>query len=556
MLETLNVKNLAVISEAEIEFGPGLNILTGETGAGKSVILGSANLALGAKASKDMIRTGADSAYVEMIFHIRLDSQKERLLDMDIELDEDRIILSRKITENKSICKINGETVSASTLKKAAEILIDIHGQHEHQKLLQSRNHLPLLDDYAGNEIEQVKKQYLAKYHEYKAVLKELESADLNDEQRTREISLLEYEINEIKNAHLTIGEDEVLEEYYKKASNSKNINEALGQVYNMASGDGMAEMISRAVREISAVTKYDDSLEEMLNQAMEIEQLTDDFARSIQSYIEVNVYDEQEFINAQTRLDEINHLKSKYGKSIDKIIETLEIKQHKYDELTDFDVWKEELAAKVTSLYEEACKLADQISAIRNAKAAELSEEVTRALKELNFLDADFKINIYKLDDIGETGRDKVEILLSTNPGESPKPLEKIASGGELSRIMLALKSVGAQKDDIETLIFDEIDTGISGRTAQAVALKLSSLSDEHQIICITHLPQIAAMADRHFCIAKSVVNDRTLSGVNLLDEEGCVKELARMMGGLEITESVIKSAREMKMLAKRSNS
>ncbi|MCR5785795.1 MAG: DNA repair protein RecN [Eubacterium sp.] len=548
MLETLHVKNLAVIDESEIEFGEGLNILTGETGAGKSVILGSANLALGAKASKDLIRSGKECALVEMVFWVKDDILKKKLEDIDIETEDERVILSRKITEQKSICRINSETVTASRLKQAAEVLIDIHGQHEHQKLLKSSNHLKLLDDFAAGKLKSFLEDYKGKYAAYKNVLKELSESDLDDEGRKREISFTEFEINEIESANLKEGEDEELEEYFKKASNAKNINDALLTANNLIGDGGASDMLSRAVREIGSVLKYDDALGDIYEAALSLEQLSADASKTLGDYIENNVFDEKELADTEMRLNDINHLKSKYGKTITEVLSYLAEKKEYLKDLENYEEKKYELKKKSEDYFKECMSLAEKISSVREEAAGALSEQVTKALKELNFTDAKFEINVIREEGLGENGINKAEIMLSANPGEPLKPIEKTASGGELSRIMLALKSVGAQKDEIGTLIFDEIDTGISGQTAQKVGQKLEELAKDHQIICITHLPQIASKADRHFMISKKVSEGKAVSGVEVLGFEDSVKELARMMGGEEITEALLKSAEEMK--------
>ncbi len=548
MLETLHVKNLAVIDEAEIEFGSGLNIITGETGAGKSVIMGSANLALGAKASKELIRTGEDTAFVEMIFHVTDEEQIKKLAGLDIEPEDERVILSRKITGQKNTCRINSETVTAGKLKEAAEILIDIHGQHEHQKLLKASNHLKLLDSYAARELSGVSGKYKADYAAYREVLKEIEKADMDDEARRREISFTSFEIDEIEKANLKDGEDEELEEYYKKASNSRSITDALGVAAGYLGEGGAADMLSRAVREIGSVTKYDESLSDVYDTTLSLEQLTQDAERMLKDYLSENIFDEGELIRAENRLNEINRLKSKYGKTIGDINNYLEEKRACLDKLTNFEETLESLKTKAGNLKEICAGEAEKISQIRKSAAKRLSEEVTLAMRDLSFEGGRFEFIIKNTDDFGEDGCDRAEIMLCTNPGEPMRPIEKMASGGELSRIMLAVKSASALKDDIETLIFDEIDTGISGLAAARVAKKLEELSQHHQIICITHLPQIAARADSHFMIKKEVADGRTISGVNLLKYDESVREIARMMGTDNITETLLKSAAEMK--------
>lgn len=552
MLQNLHVKNLALINETEVEFKGGLNILSGETGAGKSIIIGSINLALGEKVQKEMLRDNADTALVELVFYVENPATLEAVRALGIEVEDETIILSRKITAGRAIARINGEAVSASKMKEVAALLIDIHGQHEHQSLLSKRKHLEILDLFAKDLLREQKQKLSVCYREYRKLLDELEQSDSDTEERTRELSFLEYEVKEIEDANLTMGEDVELEEQFRKYSNGKKILDAIHvvQAATAKEDESASERISRAVRELAGVSGYDKRVEELENQLTEIDNLLGDFNREVASYLSEEEFDNETYFEIEKRLDFINHLKSKYGNSIEQILESYNSKCERIAVLKDYDEYLKQLLSKINHKKQELTQLSDEVSAIRQKESVVLTNAIRQALMDLNFLDVRFTMEFRKID-FTENGTDEVEFMISTNPGEPLKPLGKVASGGELSRIMLAIKTVLAENDHIETLIFDEIDSGISGRTAQMVSEKMNELGRSHQIICITHLPQIAAMADTHFLIEKSVENDTTVSHIHELSDEESVQELARMLGGVEITDKVVENAREMKKMA-----
>ena len=555
MLQNLHVKNLALIDECEVEFSDGLNIMSGETGAGKSIIIGSINLALGEKVPKEMLRDNEQTAFVELIFYVENDDVLEKLKEMEIELAEGErtVILSRKITSQRAVGRINGEAVSVSKMKEVASLLIDIHGQHEHQSLLSKKNHLQILDEYAGSEMKELKSKLSAAYKEYRKLKEEFENSNLDAKERAKELSLLEYEANEIESANLVVGEDEELESKYRKFSNGKKIMEAVNGAYTCTGGENecASEMIGRAVRELGMASSYDEEVAQLESQLMEIDSLLSDFNHEISAYISSAEFDEESFYELEKRLDEVNHLKSKYGNTIEEILDRLENNNERIAQLNDYDTYLNKLRDSMDKKEAELRKVSEAVSQLRRDKSVSLVEAIVEALRDLNFLDVKFEMNFELLSDYTSNGIDDAQFMISTNPGEPVKPLGKIASGGELSRIMLGIKTVMAENDRIESLIFDEIDSGISGRTAQMVSEKMNALGRNHQIICITHLPQIAAMADSHFLIEKSVENSSTFSNIYKLDEESSVNELARMLGGVEITDTVIESAREMKKMA-----
>lgn len=550
MLQNLHVKNLALIDEAEVDFSEGLNVLSGETGAGKSIIIGSIGIALGEKVSKDIIRKDADYALVELIFTVD-GPVREKLIALDIPMEDEQVILTRRITSGRPIAKINSESVSTAKLKEVAALLIDIHGQHEHQSLLNKKNHLQILDSYAKKSLKDVLQKLSDIYHEYSILRKELKEASTDSGQRSRELSFLQYEVEEIENANLISGEDEELEAQYKKYSNSQKIMGSIGQVYKLTAENGASELTGHAVQEIASVSSYDEQVKSLENQLMEIDNLLNDFNYELTNYIQDAQFDEEHFYEVEKRLDLINELKAKYGGSIEKILSEYEEKKERIEKLSDYDAYLSGLQQDVESKETQLEQLCKKVSQIRKKAALELTKKIKSALVDLNFLDVQFELQFCRKKEYSASGYDEAEFLISTNPGEPLKSLTKIASGGELSRIMLAIKAVLADCDEIGTLIFDEIDTGISGRTAQMVSEKMSVISSKHQVICITHLPQIASMADSHFLIEKSSKRNKTVTNIRKMKEEESVLELGRMLGGAKVTDTVLQSAREMKDLA-----
>ena len=531
MLQNLHVKNLALIDECEVEFSDGLNILSGETGAGKSIIIGSINLALGEKVQKEMLRDNEKPAFVELIFSVEDPKIIEALRELDVEVEDGCVILSRKITQSRAVGRVNGEAVSVSRMKEIASYLIDIHGQHEHQSLLSKKKHLDILDEYAKQPLGDKKQQLSVTYKAYRALKDEYEKSNIDNEERSRELSFLEYEVKEIEEASLVSGEDEELEAQFRKFSNGKKIMEGVNAAYSATGGEmeSASELIGRAVRELSLVSGYDEDVEALESQLSEIDSLLSDFNHEISGYISQAEFDEETFYETQKRLDEINHLKSKYGNSIDDILIALNEKRERISVLNDYDSYLQKLEQQLAKKEKELAQISDEVSEIRQKSAVKLVSEIKSALNDLNFLDVQFDMQFDRLPDYTANGIDAPEFLISTNPGEPLKPLGRVASGGELSRIMLGIKTIMAENDHIESLIFDEIDSGISGRTAQMVSEKMNELGRNHQIICITHLPQIAAMADAHFLIEKAVENKSTVSRIRRLTDNDSVAELAR---------------------------
>lgn len=555
MLQYLHVKNLALIDEIEVEFKKGLNILTGETGAGKSIILGSVNLALGAKYSVDLLRNKEKPGFVELGFYVKEPILEKRLNELDVYLEDHMAVLSRKLMNGRSVCRINGEAVSAKILKEAAGILIDIHGQHEHQTLLKKKNHLALLDDYADEKVQALKEEVFELYKDYQFYKKQLNESNLDEQSRLREISLAEFEIKEIQDAFLLPEEDVELETSYQRMTEGKRYSESIAQTYQYTSKEpdrNAAELLSRAIHSLQGISGCDQEGDSLINQLIEIDSLLNDFNRDLLDYAKTFEFSEEEYYEAENRLNLINHLKAKYGNSISEIQEYLHQREERLSELSDYATHVQMLEKKTDECEQKLRKASETLSKVRRKEAVSFEKDITQALKDLNFLDVVFHIEFQNIEHYTGNGIDDAEFYISTNPGEKPRPLAEIASGGELSRIMLAIKSVLADKEDTPTLIFDEIDSGISGITAGKVAEKMKTIAKNRQIICITHLPQIAALSDSHYMIEKISHENQTKTKISHLNYDQSVQELARLLGGANITDSIIDSAKEMKDMAK----
>ena len=554
MLQSLHVKNLALIDEAEVELKDGLNILTGETGAGKSILLGSVQLALGGKYTADLLREGADYGLVELEFFVKNPQIIEKLRKMDIEPEDGMIVLSRKLMDQRSVSRINGEMVPLGRLKAAAEILIDIHGQHEHQSLLYKKKHMEILDAYAKEETLPVKEKVKEAYRAAREAKQKLDEAISGEAERKKEADFLAFEVEEIRDAGLIPGEDEELEERYQKMRKSRKIMESLMETYHYTGGyeaSSISELLSQAIHAMYEAAEYDGETKELYGLLVEIESLLNDFNREISNCQEKLRFSEEEFYEMENRLNTINRLKSKYGNTIGEILDYAAQKEERLLILSDYDAYLARLEKEFSEAQKTLRKYADRLTDIRKRYAEGLAGTLREGIRDLNFLNVDFTVEVRPLSDFTENGADEVEFMISLNPGEKKKPLGAVASGGELSRIMLAVKAALADKDEVETLIFDEIDTGISGRTAQKVSEKMALLGKRHQVICITHLAQIAAMADAHYLIEKTVENEKTTTQIRRISDKEAIAELARILGGAKITDAVYETAQEMKELA-----
>ena len=545
MLQYLHVKNLALIDEIEVEFGRGLNILTGETGAGKSIILGSVNLALGGRYTKDILRQGTRYGLVELTFSVESERQIRRLKELDVYPEDGFVTLQRRLMEGRSVSKINGETVQMATLKAVSAILIDIHGQHEHQSLLYKKNHLAIVDAFAGEETKKQKEKVAETWQQYKGKIRELSEAGTNGSERAKELAFLKFEVDEIVRAELKEHEDEELEACYRRMCNGKKIAQSVAECYQYTGEDGesASEKLGRALRTLSEAVDADEQLSQLYTQLADVDNLLNDFNHELAEYQKNCEFSDEEFYETEKRLNEINHLKTKYGNSYEEIMAYCKKQKERIEILENYDTYMQELEKSCEQLSQKYLERAGKLSALRQKKAKMLEKKIQKGLEDLNFEQVQFEIHFAEKNEYAKNGIDDVEFRISLNQGQPVKPLTEVASGGELSRIMLAIKAVMADKD--------EIDVGISGRTAQKVSEKMALIGKEHQVICITHLAQIAAMADRHFLIEKKTEDAVTRTQISPLNEENSVEELARILGGARITDTVMQSAREMKNLA-----
>lgn len=554
MLLSLHVKNLALIQEEEVSFTDGLNILTGETGAGKSIIIGSINLGLGGRADRTVIRNGAESALIELIFSADNEAQLNRLREMGLAPEEDgSILIKRRILPSRSVCSVCGETVTLRQLREAGELLIDIYGQRENQRLLRREAQRKTLDEYGGDEISPLLSQASIAYRNWKKLAEEWERDDMDESARLREMDLLSYEADEIEAASLKEGEEEELEKEYRILGSFRRISEAAGSACRLTAEGGASDLVGRACRELSSVSGIDEELDGLADQLSDIDDLLSDFNRGLSDYVENLSFDPGRLSEIEERLNIIRRCQDKYGRSVSAIMEALEERRNRIAFLQAYESRRSELASgmeKERRILEASC---EQLTEARKRAAAELAEGMKEALLELNFLRVEYVILVEPdREHPGPSGWDHVSMLISMNPGEPLRPLEQVASGGELSRIMLALKTVFAGKDDICTFIFDEIDTGISGQTAWKVSSRMGRLARNHQILCITHLPQIAAMQDSHFLIEKEAGDDNTVTHIRRLLQEESDEELARLLGAGELSEAALENAREMKNTAR----
>ena len=549
MLDRLMVKDLALIEKSVVEFGPGLNILTGETGAGKSILLGSIQLALGQKANKDMIRHGSEQALIELSFSLGEEKEAElKELEEDLEIEEGSLIVRRKISEKKSENRVNDLSVTLAKLREISGELLDLHGQHEHHSLLKEGAHLAILDSFMTRRGGSVLSEVKEAYENYREKKKKLEAYSLPEEERKRELDFLQFELEELSSANLKPGEEEQLSKDYAVYENRDRLKSLLLRVQEeLADRD-----FHGPVKNLEEAVTFDESLKNVLDTAYELEAVGEDCLRAVEHYLDHSEMDEEKFFLLGERLDTIRSLMMKYGGTEEKALEALSQKEERLRFLTDYEKEKALMEEALARSEEELREKAERLSLERKKTAKELEERIQQEMQELGFLDTRFTFRFEKKKEISEKGFDEVESYVSLNPGEPLRPLREVGSGGELSRIMLSIKTVLADTDAVPTLIFDEIDTGISGRTAEKVGEKLEKIAKNHQVILITHLPQIAAKADRHFLIEKNVQEGKTKTEIHALNEEASVKELARLLGGEELTEAALQNARSLKAKAK----
>lgn len=555
MLVELNIRNFAIIDELKINFTEGLNIITGETGAGKSILIEAIGVILGSRINKDYIQTGKEKATLEGVFYIEEpQSLKSALDEYSIKLDDDNLlIITKEIYLNgPSISKINGKNLTLTMLKSVTNQLVDIFGQHEHQSLLDVSNHISLVDSFGDEGLFELKSKINALYEDLKTEKNQMMSLSNDSVERDREIDILKYQIQEIEDANLTQNDEEGIENEYKKLSNINTISQSVEEAINYFSSNDfnnqdIISLYNRSLALISSAKKYDGTLEDLHKRMEDINFELQDIKSELMYYLENIDVDSKRLYFLEERINIVNKLRKKYGNYINDIILFKQKANDRLEILLNYEKEYKSHKAKIEKLQKLIEDYSTMLSLERKKIARILEKKIEVELRELNMKDVNFKIKFDKLDDVSPNGRDKIEFLISTNPGEQLKSLAKIVSGGEMSRIMLGFKSIIAVQDKIPTLIFDEIDTGISGRTAQIVGQKISRISNSHQVICISHLPQIAAFADSHFVIDKIYTKHKAKTTVTMLSDEERVKEMARLLGGANLTDTTLKHASEM---------
>ena len=538
MITNLHIKNIGIIDDLDINLNKGMNVLTGETGAGKSLIIDSLGVICGGRFSKEMIRKGENHSYVELCIYA----------PNDINSVDNNIIVTREIYSNgRNLCKINGRLVTVTELKNFMSNYIEIHGQNDNQQILDSRTHIKYLDNFSGDKLIGLKLEYKEKYLRYNEIKRELRNNYGDEKEKQRKLDLLKYQLNEIQEAKLKNGEEEKLEERRKIIVNSEKIAKNLSEADN-AIGENTVDVIGSAIRALEKIeeidTKYSDTISSLRDVYYQIQEIS----RDISGYMEDVEFDEQEREEIETRLDIIDNLKRKYGNNIDEILKYADEIDEEIKKIENADEYNQKLRLEQEKLEHEMNLIAEKISGIRKENAQKLNEKINQELVDLEMQNAKINIKVeYKVNEFFENGKDQVEIFIKTNVGENENKLAQIASGGEMSRIMLAIKKVLAEVDRMPIMIFDEIDTGISGKAAKSVANKLKTISKNHQVLCISHLAPIAAIADYNYFISKKVHNERTSTEIKLLDEQEVLYEIARISSG-EVNEVTLKYASELR--------
>ena len=541
MLLFMSIKNVALIEQTDIEWTPQMTVLTGETGAGKSIIIDCVNLLLGARSDKTLVRYGTDKARIQGLFSAS-DDILRILKDEGIETDGNSVLIDREMSqEGRNICRINGVMTTQNVLREIGSRLLNIHGQHDNQALLTPDKHIDFLDEYAKTDLTEYKKLY----EKRSKLLQNLENLDKSEQERVQRIDLLSYQTDEISAADLRVGEEAELKERKALIDNAEKLAVSLNEAYNSLYGDNCAyDLVSGASSALSRVTGIDENLDEVLSKITDVKYIIEDSVHEIGSFLDNLDFDENEQNDIEERLDTISRLKRKYGADEESILKYLEESLSELDSLRNYEANTQKLKTELSELENAMKNEAEKITKTRETAAKRLQKEVEASLSELDMPKVRFEVAFRKTDFTAK-GIEAAEFMICPNVGEELKPLVKIASGGELSRIMLAIKSIVC--DSVDTLIFDEIDTGVSGNAAKKIAAKLWDLAREKQVICVSHSPQLAACADNHFVISKSVNGDRTLTAVKKLSAEERVFELARIIDGADISETAIKHAREM---------
>lgn len=547
MLYNLDIKNVAVIENISFEPGSGMTVLTGETGAGKSIIIDSVNLILGARVNKSLLRYGSDKAVVSAMFSVN-EKIRNLLEENGIDTEDDSFIINREITaDGRNIARINGCMVQLSLLRDLSHLLIDIHGQHDNQALLTPSRHIDFLDSYAGND--KIIVEYKNLYYKLKDCENELNKLSQNEQERLSKIDLLEYQINELSKANLVLGEEEELEDESLLISNAEKITENCNDAYELLyeSQYSVYDNISNALSKLSVISEYDGSLTQLYERLNDALYAVEDISHELRDFLSKTEFDPKRLDEVSSRLDLIKKLKRKYGGNIESCIAFLKNAEEELNSLQNSDERRELLSEEIKKLYSDLSAVGEKLTDTRKKAAKKLSEKIEKNLHELDMEKAQFYVEIEKSKEYTGKGFDNVEFMFSANPGQPMKPLASIASGGELSRVMLAMKTVLADSDNVDTLIFDEIDTGVSGSAASKIAKKLSFLGNSKQVICISHQPQLAAESKNHFKITKTISKNITRTEIKKLNKEERVAELARIIDGNDITETSILHAREM---------
>lgn len=548
MLKSLNIENIAVIEKAEIEFSPGLNVLTGETGAGKSIVVDSINAVLGERTSRELVREGADQASVIAVFEDINDDVKKKLNEYDIEYD-DTVVLTRRISDKgKTSCRINGVPCTVAMLHSLGEMLVNIHGQHDSQALLNPDYHYKFVDMYCDNKA--ILADYLSCFKRLVSIRKRLKALTLDADSKDKQLELLNYQIDELTQADIKIGEREELKQRKNLILNAQNIIEFINSALAFINGDeynsGVASTISTLTAQANSYKSVDKQMDDISLSFEGISNDIEELKDRLSSKLQTVEFDEQELQKTDDRLDMYYQFSAKYGDTEEQMLEYLQDAIARRDAINNSDEELEHLNEEYDLAYNATVKAAEDLTAVRKSASKKLEQEIKEQLEFLDMPKIKFIVD-FRQGNLSSTGCDKIEFLISTNPGEPPKPLAKIASGGELSRIMLAIKNIIARHDTIDTLIFDEIDSGVSGMASHKIGLKLSSVSEHIQVICVTHSAQIASVADTHFLIKKQYFNDRTYTDVKPLNYEERKYELARIMGGINVTDTMLRSAEEL---------
>ena len=538
MISTLHIKNIGIIDDLSIDLNEGLNVLTGETGAGKTLIIDSLGIISGGRFSKEMIRKGETNSFVEICMY---EPENENSIDGNI-------IVSREINSNgKNMCKINGRMVTVNELRNFMSKFIEIHGQNDNQSLLDNKFHLKYLDGFIGEKIIDIKRQYKEKYEKYLEIKQELKNNYGDEKERERKLDLLRYQFNEIEEANLKVNEEENLEEKRKLMINSEKISKNLNEA-DIAIGENSIDSLNVAIRALEKIEDIDKEYEEISSNLKNIYYELQEISRDISEHKEDVYFDEQERNEVEERLDLIYNLKRKYGNDVKEILNYKDEIEAEINHIENLDEYNNKLKKELKQIKEEMTQLAKKMNELRTEYGKVLSININKVLEDLEMKNANINIHVdYNEDEFFENGKDVVEFYITTNLGEDEKQLSKIASGGEMSRIMLAIKKVLADTDKMPVLIFDEIDTGISGKAAGAVAEKLNGISKNHQVLCISHLPSIAAIADYNYFISKKVVENRTNTNIKLLNEKEAIEEIARISSG-EINDATIQYAMQLR--------